>query len=48
MSEGGVEPSEAGSDSFFVADGYLSGDEGIAFDDDEDTAMHLGELLLSC
>lgn len=46
MSDGGVEPSEAGSDSFFVADGYLSGGEGIAFDDDNDadctTAMQLG------
>lgn len=46
MSDGGVEPSEAGSDSFFVADGYLSGAEGIDFDDDNDadctTAMQLG------
>lgn len=29
MSDGGVEPSEAGSDSFLVADGYLSDLEGI-------------------
>ena len=48
MSEGGVEPSEAGSDSFFVADGYLSGDDAAAFLDDDDAgggaaAMQLGK-----